>query len=503
MTEVPRTSQGRVRPKLTPREVKCSACGGMLLERSDDTRFVVCRYCNAHLELGQVEARVLSKAAPRHGFDYAIDDAFVWNGGRYVVAARMVFTQSDEDGASETIEYLLWSPRRGTLYLDFDDGRWLLSRMVHVMPRCDDPFALAEGASVSTYDGDAWTFVESGTGTLAYVDGSLPWVATVGDRVQYATFRAAHDGHKLYEVERDAGETEFCEIRVVSQAELRAAAQTKHDERSEPPDRTASRGDSSGNPSEGAASEGERSGNPSERVAEGAHATTRWFLWMALVAAVFCLTNLALASQAAREGRVVLTKTIVPGLHPPPAVTPAPPGAPEEDPDDLETGDVIDNSPPDPEEPPIVGGVELNTDSFQLPAKSLLRIDLAAPTLNEAWASIDLALVYGDDLATHILDGDLAHYNGDEDDPEEGPRTDTILAWIEQPGTYHFLVRVMGAKGDTETPGDIPVPVTITATTDARAPSPLHHMAIVSGIAAAVLFGIFLIRRPRAKEEAA
>jgi len=224
VTEVPRTSQGRVRPKLTPREVKCSACGGMLLERSDDTRFVVCRYCNAHLELGQVEARVLSKAAPRHGFDYAIDDAFVWNGGRYVVAARMVFTQSDEDGASETIEYLLWSPRRGTLYLDFDDGRWLLSRMVHVMPRCDDPFALAEGASVSTYDGDAWTFVESGTGTLAYVDGSLPWVATVGDRVQYATFRAAHDGHKLYEVERDAGETEFCEIRVVSQAELRGSA---------------------------------------------------------------------------------------------------------------------------------------------------------------------------------------------------------------------------------------------------------------------------------------
>ena len=126
---------------------------------------------------------------------------------------------------------------------------------------------------------------------------------------------------------------------------------------------------------------------------------------------------------------------------------------------------------------------------------------MAAPALNEAWASVDLALVYGDDLATHILDGDLQHYNGDEDDPEEGPRTDTIFAWIEQPGTYHFLVRVMGGQGDTETPGDIPVPVTITATTDARAPAPLKHMAVVSGIASAVLIGLFLIRRPRVKEE--
>jgi hypothetical protein len=221
---------------------------------------------------------------------------------------------------------------------------------------------------------------------------------------------------------------------------------------------------------------------------------------MSLVAAAFCIVNFVLASRAARVGRVILTQTIPPGLHPPPAVTPAPPGVPEEDPDDLEMGDDDDNSPPDPEEIPIVGGVELNTGTFQLQAKSLLRIDLAAASLDEAWASVDLALVYDDDLATHILDGDLAHYNGDEDDAEEGPRTDTIFAWIEQPGTYHLLLRVMGGKGDTESPGDIPVPVTITATTEARTPAPLNHMAIFSGIASAVLFIVFLVRRPGAKE---
>lgn len=491
MTEVPTTSLGRVRPTLTPRDVKCPSCGAMLPQRSDATRFVVCRYCNAHLELGEVEARVLSRAEPRQGFRYAIDDAFVWNGGRYVVAARMVFTQSDEDGPSETVEYLLWSPRRGTLYLDFDDGRWLLSRMVHVMPRCDDPFALQEGARISTFDGEAWTFVESGTGTLAYVDGSLPWVAAVGDRVEYATFRGARDGHNLYEVERDSGETEFCQIRVVSEAELHAAAQTKRGTPA-PPEvepRTATESDTE-----------EANDTPGVGVDRDARATARWLLSMALAAAAFCILNLALASHAAGSGHVVLSTTIPPGLHPPPTVTPAPPGAPEQDPDDLEMGDETDNSPPDPEETPIVGGVHLNTESFQLRAKSLLRIDLAAPALQEAWASVDLALVYGDDLATHILDGDLAAY--DDDDTNEGSRTDTLFVWVEQPGTYHFLVRVMGGNGETETPGDIPVPVTITATEQAHSPAPMNHMALFSGVASLVFFALFLIRRPRAKEAA-
>ena len=491
MTEVPTTS--RVRPRLTPREVKCTSCGAMLPERSDATRFIVCRYCDAHLELGEVEARVLSRAEPRQGFRYALDDVFVWNGARYVVAARMVFTQSDEDGSSETVEYLLWSPRRGSLYLDFDDGRWLLSKMVHVMPRCEDPFTLQEGASVSTGDGENWTFVDSGTGILAYVDGSLPWVAAVGDRVQYATFRGADDGQKLYEVERDTGETEFCQIRVVSEKELHAAAHTNRGAPAPPNDAPADES----NDTPGAGIDEDTPGAGIDQDAR--RATARWFLWMALVAAAFCITNRALASHAAGVGHVILTKTIPLGLHPPPAVTPAPPGAPEEDPDDLEMGEETDNSPPDPEVPPIVGGVHLNTESFQLPAKSLLRIDVTAPALKEAWASVDLAIVYGDDLATHILDADLADYDDDDDD---GAHRDTLFAWIEQPGTYHFLVRVMGGTGETETPGDIPVPVTITATAAAHAPAPMNRMAAFSGIASLVLFVLFVIRRPRVKEAA-
>jgi hypothetical protein len=460
--------------------VTCASCGATLPQRSDATRLVVCRYCNAHLELGEVEARVLSTAEPRQGFRYAIDDAFVWNGARYVVAARMVFTQSDEDGASETVEYLLWSPRRGSLYLDFDDGRWLLSTMVHVMPRCDDPFSLQEGASVSTWDGEPWTFVESGTGTLAYVDGSLPWVAAVGDRVEYATFRSARDRHTLYEVERDTGETEFCQIRVLGEAELQAAAPTRRGGPVQPDARP-----STDTPA--VVDDGDR------------RATAQWLLAMALVAAAFSAANIALALHATGAGRVVLTQTIPPGFHPPPVATRAPPGAAEEDPDDLETGNDTDSSPPDPEEVPIVGGVSLDTRSFELPAKSLLRIDVAAPALHEAWASVDLALVYGDDLATHILDGEVADY---DDDDDQGSHEDTLFAWVEQPGTYHLLVRVMGGRGDADGPGDIPVPVTITATSDAHTSAPMTHMAIASGIASAALFVLFLARRPRVKEEA-
>jgi Domain of unknown function (DUF4178) len=456
---------GRARPALVPRTVKCPSCGGTLAQRSEATRFVVCRYCNAHFELGDVEARVLAKGQSRDGFAYEIDHVFVWEGVRYVVAARMVFTQEDDGEVSETVEYVLWSPRRGTLYLDFDDGRWLLSRMVHVMPRCDDAFSLGEGASVNTYDGQRWTLEEVGTSRLAYIDGSLPWVARVGDTVGYATFRAAGDQAVGYEVERDRGEIEFSLFRAVSRQELAAAAGKRRDEAGPAPSPDA---DLSG-----------------VVPREDAGATRRWLLWLTGIAACFSLLNLGVAAYASSCAVQVLDRTIPPGFKPPPP--PPPPAAEKEEPDDpLEPPEPPDNSPPEPEEIPVVGGVELPTDSFKLEKDSFLRIDLSAPTLMDGWASVDVAVVQGDDEASHIMDAELTRYS--DDDPEESTTLDTLHVRIDDPGSYHLLVRLLGARGTSETGGDIPVPIRIQAWSMPRLPVPFYLMAGASGIVAVVLF---------------
>ena len=460
---------GRARPKLVPRTVTCPSCGATLPQRSEATRFAVCRYCTAHLELGDVEAQVLTKAHDRRAFEYDLDQVFVWDGVRYVVAARMVFTQEDDGDVSETVEYLLWSPRRGSVYLDYDDGRWLVSRMVHVMPYCQDASSLGRGAQVSTYDGQHWTFEEAGTSRLAYIDGSLPWVARLGDTIDYATFTALGDRHKGYEVERDQGEIEFCLFRAVSRQQLDAAA---------------------GKQAAAVNQSGEKAAAPSVDTelagivpSDSAAATKRWQLWMAGVAACFCLLNLGVAAHASSSAVQVLDRIIPPGFKPPPP--PPPPADEKDEPDDpLEPAEPPDHSPPDPEEVPVVGGVEFPTDSFTLAKDTFLRIECSAPSLMNGWAAMDVAVVQGDDDATHIMDAELTRYS--DDDPDESTTSDTLHAWIDDPGSYHLLVRLLGARGTSETGGDIPVPIRIRAWTMPRLPWPFYVMAGASAIMAVV-----------------
>ncbi len=494
----------RPRPALTPRSVTCPSCGATLLERSDATRFVVCRYCSAHLELDVVEARVLAKGEQRAGFDYEIDDVFLWDGIRYVVAARMVFRQDDDGSVSETVEYLLFSPRRGTLYLDKDDGQWLLSRMVHVMPRTADPFSLREGAQMETCDGQSWTFRESGTGRLVYVDGSLPWVARVGDRVEYATFFGAADSSRGYEVERDSGETEFCQFRVVPSGELDQAWQTKRKERHESHEPVRETGPVR------SADDAPTYPHPSS---DDKSATRTWLLLMAVVSFFFTIVNLALASNAATEGTIVLDRTIPPGYRPPP---PPPPtaldaGAATEDDEKSDAGGDAadddkgvlsdeDNSPPDPEEVPVIGGVEFATESFVLKKNTALLIDLSAPAIREAWASVDVALVQDEDSATHILDAELSHY--DDDDDPAGQREEKLYAWIEEAGTYHLLLRVMGGTGESEKPADLPAALNVRAVSKTRIQTPFQSMAIVSSVLGALFLAVFFFSRSREKKEA-
>jgi hypothetical protein len=166
---------------------------------------------------------------------------------------------------------------------------------------------------------------------------------------------------------------------------------------------------------------------------------------------LFLVLDLSLYAWAAGRGAVALERTIQPGERPPPATAPADDAAPTPSGDTPgEPDDPGDTAPSDPDEPfppeetPVVGGVELATDSFEIPRASLVRIQLSAPQVEEAWAAVDIALVKGADSVTHILDGELSHYAGDDDDPDEESRSDTLYAWVDDPGTYHLLVRTMG-----------------------------------------------------------
>jgi hypothetical protein len=190
--------------------------------KDERSLLVVCSYCGARLELTALEAKVLAPPQPG-GCDYplAVGDSFRWGGVRYEVLGRMTFIE-DGDPSAATREFLLYHPRRGSLYLDEYHGEWSLSRATHLAP-VQDPFAVRPGDVLGTHDGRQWVADEPGTYSLAHVDGCWPWRAQVGDQLPYAEFAAQDGSGAIYDVQNDAGEIEYCLGQVLPLAQVRSA----------------------------------------------------------------------------------------------------------------------------------------------------------------------------------------------------------------------------------------------------------------------------------------
>jgi hypothetical protein len=72
-----------------------------------------------------------------------------------------------------------------------------------------DPFSRSRGDELETYDERKWICEGTGVYELVYVDGSLPWIATVGDQIQYAEFSEKSGSLQQYEAQRIKNEVEY------------------------------------------------------------------------------------------------------------------------------------------------------------------------------------------------------------------------------------------------------------------------------------------------------
>lgn len=213
---------GRERPQHQPTTIGCASCGATLSIQDERAALVVCSYCGSHLELDQNQLKVIGAGPDREWqFSFELGADFRWRGVRYEVVARMALTE--EAGDPPTLQYLLYHPAQGSFWLAEYQGNWDLSEPTHVMPKTG-PFALATGDVLQTHDGGRWLAVESGVTRLAYVDGTLPWVAKIGDMTHYAELVAADGSGETYEVEASGDELEYGRGRLLSVAEVRSAS---------------------------------------------------------------------------------------------------------------------------------------------------------------------------------------------------------------------------------------------------------------------------------------
>lgn len=200
----------RKRPEYQPKNIRCKGCGAGLTVKSEHSELVVCDYCGSHLDVSREEQAVLGKGgAQKFNFSLELGDSFRYQAARYEIIARLAY---DEDfsgnDADLTREYLLYHPRKGTLWLGEYQHQYSLSSASHVMP-VDDPFEAGRGDVLKTHDGQRWVAEGRGVYELAYVDGALPWLAKVGDRVHYAEFTEASASGELFEATRTATEVEY------------------------------------------------------------------------------------------------------------------------------------------------------------------------------------------------------------------------------------------------------------------------------------------------------
>jgi hypothetical protein len=199
---------GRERPAFTPKNIRCEGCGAGLTVKNEHSEMVVCDYCGSRLDVSSEEQTVLGKNPERNvPFPLNLGDSFYHRATRYEILARMAFIE-DGDTSDMTREYLLFNPRQGTLWLGEYNGQYSLTGDTHILPK-EDPFGATKGAVIGTHDGEEWVAEGVGTYELYYVDGALPWIAAVGDRIGYAEFTEKSGSDRIYEAQRIESEVEY------------------------------------------------------------------------------------------------------------------------------------------------------------------------------------------------------------------------------------------------------------------------------------------------------
>jgi len=384
----------RPRPPYTPKTIQCPSCGGGLSQKDEHSELIVCDYCGSHLDVSEEEKTVLGKGpGQKPKFPLEISDAFHYRNTRFEIIARMEFIE-DGDRTEQTLQYLLYNPRMGTMWLAAYKRNYSISKDTHVMPE-DDAFTKSRGDTLDTHDGRKWVCEGRGTYELTYVDGALPWIAKIRDRIDYAEFSEMSGSGEQYEVQSIGDEIEYGAGRALSIASVRKATRKPDLEK------TAA----------------EKAGRMKQRVQESppenVALTRKYYLRLLAIAALALLINGALVAYTFMHGKRVLSQTF----------------SAEE----------------------LNEGIE--TNPFRVSrANNVIKITTKAwPKLSNEWMALDVVMVREDDMMIHEYDGSIEYYHGSSGGEKwsEGGQTHNLYLRVPQKGYYRLALGGVSARGNT------------------------------------------------------
>ncbi|MBU0638039.1 MAG: DUF4178 domain-containing protein [Planctomycetes bacterium] len=175
---------------LTVQHVPCGGCGASLpLHGGDEVKSVVCTFCHTQLDLSRrgepaVLGTLADKARPK--VPIKLGQKFRWQEQQYVVVGHIRWEERDGYERYFSDEYLLYSKETGYRWLIHEDRHWSFSAELDERPTTIDP-RIAIQKQKFRFLARQWTVYESNLDAtrVIWVNGELPWVAHVGDRVSY------------------------------------------------------------------------------------------------------------------------------------------------------------------------------------------------------------------------------------------------------------------------------------------------------------------------------
>lgn len=171
--------------------VTCPKCNHEL-DRSDPKRvaMVTCPNCQAQVGVGSQGTTLhgVLRTKGRSNIPFQVGQKCTFDGIAFVLIGYIRYTERDSDGRYHTHEFLLHNRKEGFRWLFLYEGHFCLGAELEKFPNEAGAIKRKGRGAKFSWGGRQWKLYERNTspGTeVTWVEGELPWVATVGDKVKY------------------------------------------------------------------------------------------------------------------------------------------------------------------------------------------------------------------------------------------------------------------------------------------------------------------------------
>ena len=217
----------RTRPPYVAKTLRCLSCNAAMAMYSEQSQLVVCESCGQNLDCSTEDLVALGKTELKDElFNLRLAQDFLWKQIKYKVIARMILVDQWKDS---TVEYLLFHPYEGTKWLSVykgEDGKEYSVSEENRASSLENPFEMDNESRLRTGDFSIWKKDAEVEMSLYYVDGSLPWLAKVGDLTRAIEYKKSGSPKYFLSVEHSIqgrSELEYSYSKNISEKQYRQA----------------------------------------------------------------------------------------------------------------------------------------------------------------------------------------------------------------------------------------------------------------------------------------